>query len=68
VKLCDQSALGLVYALNDMFLCIGFALGPVVGSVVQGALGNGRNVIIMHNCFLVMMIMSTYLCRSFSSN
>ena len=42
VKIHGESALGLVYALNGMFLCIGFALGPVLGSAIQGALGNGK--------------------------
>lgn len=36
-----EAAMGLIYTLNDMFLCVGFAVGPVLGSVVQAGFGNG---------------------------
>lgn len=33
--------LGYVYALNDMFLCIGFTVGPILGSGLASAFQGG---------------------------
>ena len=41
----DENCMGLIYSMNDMFLCIGFTLGPIVGPAVQQAFGNGTALI-----------------------
>lgn len=33
--------LGYIYALNDMFLCIGFTVGPLLGSGMASGFGGG---------------------------
>lgn len=40
--------LGLVYALNDMCLCIGFTLGPILGPVMEAAFGHGAWCVVLH--------------------
>lgn len=37
-----SSAAGQVYALSDMALCVGFALGPILGPLLQQAFGGGE--------------------------
>lgn len=42
------SAAGQVYALSDMALCVGFAVGPILGPLLQEAFGGGERILCCH--------------------
>ena len=47
----------MVYALNDMSLSIGFTVGPILGSVVQGSLpGNGTSYVFIVDVVIVVIL------------
>ena len=48
-----MNAAGLVYALSDMSLCVGFTLGPLLGPLMQEAYSGRKFVHCVVKCLIL---------------